>query len=53
VAQTFPAALGRRFSVMVESTDGSTSLVVERSSYVSTPTTPWAAGTNSPATPLP
>lgn len=53
VASAFPDAVGTRFSVAIESIDGSSSLVVERSSYTSTPTTPWAAGTNSPAVPIP
>ncbi|MGV3516271.1 IPT/TIG domain-containing protein [Luteitalea sp.] len=53
VASAFPDAVGTRFSVVIESADGSASLVVERSSYTSTPTTPWAAGTNSPAVAIP
>ena len=42
-----------RFSVLVEGTTATAPLVVERASYSSTPTTPWAAGTNSLAMPLP
>ena len=52
VAGAFPGA-GRRFSVLVESVSGTAPLVVERASYSSTPTTPWASGTNSLALPLP
>jgi hypothetical protein len=53
VAAAFPEARDTRFSVLVESVTGTAPLVVERSSYMSTPTTPWAAGTNSPATLIP
>ena len=53
VASAFPEARGTRFSVLVESVAGTASLVVERASYTSTPTTVWAAGTNSLAVPLP
>ena len=53
VAGTFPEARGTRFSVLVESVAGTATLVVERASYTSTPTTAWAAGTNSLAVPLP
>jgi hypothetical protein len=53
VASAFPEARGTRFSVLVESVSGTAPLVVERASYSSTPTTPWAAGTNSLAMPLP
>ena len=53
VAATFPEVAHARFSVLVESVSGSAPLVVERASYTSTPTTPWAAGTNSLAVPLP
>ena len=53
VAATFPEAQGTRFSVLVESVTGAAALVVERASYTSTPTTPWAAGTNSLGVPLP
>jgi hypothetical protein len=53
VASTFPEARGTRFSLLVESTSALTPLVVERASYSSTPTTSWAAGTNSLAMPLP
>jgi hypothetical protein len=53
VAGTFPEAQGTRFSVLVESVTGAAALVVERASYTSTPTTPWAAGTNSLGVPLP
>lgn len=53
VAGTFPEARGTRFSVLVESVSGTAPLVVERASYSSTPSTPWAAGTNSVATRLP
>jgi hypothetical protein len=53
VAATFPEARGTRFSVLVESVTGMASLVVERSSYSSTLTTTWAAGTNSLGVPLP
>ncbi len=52
VAGTFPEAHGTRFSVLVESVAGMASLVVERASYSSTPTTPWAAGTNSLGIPV-
>ena len=53
VAGTFPQARNSRFSVLVESVSGSAPLVVERASYSSTAATPWAAGTNSLALPLP
>ncbi|AMY09764.1 IPT/TIG domain protein [Luteitalea pratensis] len=53
VAGTFPEARGKRFSVLVEGVSSSAALVVERASYSSTPTTTWAAGTNSLAMPLP
>ena len=53
VAAAFPGLAGTRFSVLVESTGGSAPLVVERASYSSTPTTPWASGTNALAMPLP
>jgi hypothetical protein len=53
VAGTFPEAYGTRFSVLVESISGMASLVVERASYSSTPSIPWAAGTNSLGVPLP
>ena len=53
VAGSFPEAQGTRFSVLVESVSGAAPLVVERASYSSTSTTPWAAGTNSLAVPLP
>ena len=53
VAGTFPEARGTRFSVLVEGVSSTAALVVERASYSSTPTTPWAAGTNSLAMPLP
>ena len=52
VAGTFPEARGTRFSVLVEGVSSTAALVVERASYSSTPTTPWAAGTNSLAMPL-
>ena len=53
VAGTFPEARHSRFSLLVESADGTAPLVVERASYSSTATTRWAAGTNSLAIPLP
>lgn len=53
VAGTFPQARNARFSVLVESVSGTAPLVVERASYSSTANTPWAAGTNSFAMPLP
>ncbi len=53
VAGTFPEARGTRFSVLVEGVSSTAALVVERASYSSTPTTTWAAGTNSLAMPLP
>jgi len=53
VAAMFPEARGTRFSVVVESVTGTAPLVVERASYTSTAATPWAAGTNSLAMPLP
>ena len=53
VAAAFPGLAGTRFSVVVESTSGSAPLVVERASYSSTPSTPWASGTNALAVPLP
>ena len=53
VAGSFPDARHSRFSVLVESVSGVAPLVVERASYASTPTTPWAVGTNSLAMPLP
>ena len=53
VTGAFPEARGTRFSVLVESVTGTAQLVVERASYSSTPTTPWAAGTNALAMPLP
>lgn len=53
VAGTFPEARDTRFSVLVEGANGAEPLVVERASYTSTPSTPWAAGTNSLAVPLP
>ena len=53
VASTFPEARGTRFSVLVEGVTTTAALVVERASYSSTPSTPWAAGTNSLAMPLP
>ncbi len=53
VAAAFPGLAGTRFSVVVESTSGSAPLVVERASYSSTPSTPWASGTNALAMPLP
>ena len=52
VAGTFPEARGTRFSVLVEAVSSTAALVVERASYSSTPTTTWAAGTNSLAMPL-
>ena len=53
VAAAFPEVAQGRFSVLVEHTDGAASLVVERAAYSSTPSTAWAAGTNSLALPLP
>ncbi len=53
VAGSFPQATNSRFSVLVESVDDKGSLVVERASYSSTAATPWAAGSNSVAVPLP
>ncbi len=53
VAGAFPEARGTRYSVLVEALSTSAPLVVERASYSSTPTTAWAAGTNSLAMPLP
>ena len=53
VAGTFPEVAEGRFSVLVEGTNATAPLVVERASYTSTPGTPWAAGTNSLAMPLP
>ncbi|HTV01267.1 MAG TPA: hypothetical protein VMF13_12040, partial [Luteitalea sp.] len=53
VAAAFPEVRNTRFSVLVESVSGSAPLVVERASYSSTPTTPWASGTNALAMPLP
>ncbi len=53
VAGTFPEARGTRFSVLVEGVSAGAPLVVERASYSSTPSTPWASGTNSLAMPLP
>jgi hypothetical protein len=53
VAAAFPEARDTRFSVLVESMTGTAPLVVERSSYSSTPTTPWAAGTTALAMPIP
>ena len=52
VASTFPEARGTRFSVLVDGVSGTAPLVVERASYSSTPSTPWASGTNSLAMPL-
>lgn len=52
VAGTFPEARGKRFSVLVEGVSTSAALVVERASYSSTPTTPWASGTNSLGMPI-
>ncbi len=52
-AGAFPEARGTRFSVLVESVTGTAQLVVERATYSSTLTTPWAAGTNALAMPLP
>ncbi len=52
VAGAFPEAQGTRFSVLVEGVSPTAPLVVERSSYSSTPSTPWASGTNSLAMPL-
>jgi hypothetical protein len=52
VASTFPEARGTRFSVLVAGVSGTAPLVVERASYSSTPSTPWASGTNSLAMPL-
>jgi hypothetical protein len=53
VAAAFPEARDTRFSVLVESMTGTAPLVVERSSYSSTPTTPRAAGTTALAMPIP
>ncbi len=53
VAGAFPEARGTRFSLLVEGADPTAPLVVERASYTSTSSTPWAAGTNSLAVPLP
>ena len=53
VAAAFPEAGHSRFSVLVESVTGTAPLVVERASYSSTPTTPWASGTNALAMPVP
>ncbi len=52
VAGAFPEARGTRFSVLVEAVSATAALVVERSSYSSTPRTTWASGTNSLAMPL-
>jgi hypothetical protein len=51
VAATFPEAADSSFGVVVESLDGAP-LVVERATYQDAPGIPWAAGTNSLATPL-
>jgi len=53
VTAMFPEARDTRFSVLVESVSGTAALVVERASYSSTPTTPWASGTNALAMPVP
>ncbi len=53
VAGTFPEVAEGRFGVLVEGSSPTAPLVVERASYASTPSTPWAAGTNSLALPLP
>ncbi len=53
VAGTFPEANNTRFSVLVEGASAAAALVVERASYSSTPSTPWASGTNSVGMPLP
>lgn len=52
VATTFREAANTVFGVLVESLDGAP-LVVERATYRDAPGIPWAAGTNSLATPLP
>ena len=51
VAATFPETVDTTFGVLVESLDAAP-LVVERATYRDAPGIPWAAGTNSLATPL-
>ena len=52
VGATFGEARDARFGMLVEADDPDTPLVVERATYADAAGIPWAAGSNSLATPL-